>query len=147
MSIWFHPITLEDIRKRYAGTTTIHDCLGIKITEVGQDYLRGTMPVDENTVQPMGILHGGASCVLAESLGSVSALFCVDRKLYHTVGLDIHTSHIKSVRTGIVTGTARPVHIGKSTQIWEIKIENESHDLISVTRLTMFVKKNSPTQG
>lgn len=140
MRIWFGNITLEDLQKRRGNIPNMGEFLGLKLTELGDDYLKGTLPVNERTVQPMGILHGGASCVLAESLGSMAAWFCVDPDKFFTVGMDIHTSHIRSIREGIVTGTARPIHLGKSTQLWEIKIENEQNQLISITRLTMFVK-------
>ena len=141
MSIWFQPLTLEMLQTRYV-RPTIHDALGIQVTAVGDDFISGTMPVDERTHQPMGIMHGGASCVLAESLGSIAAYATVDQKTHHTVGLDIHTTHIRSVSSGIVTGTAKPVNIGRTIQVWEINIVNEAGKLVSVTRLTMFVKEN-----
>jgi 1,4-dihydroxy-2-naphthoyl-CoA hydrolase len=141
MSIWFKPFTTEELGTRYLGRETIHDVLGIQITEVGEDYVRGTMPVDKRTHQPLGIMHGGASCVLAESLGSIAAQFCLDRTTHYAVGLDIHTTHIRSVSSGLVTGTAKPVHLGRSVQVWEINIVNEQDKLVSVTRLTVFVKE------
>jgi 1,4-dihydroxy-2-naphthoyl-CoA hydrolase len=142
MAIWFDKDLAEKFSFTKLPVKTILDTLGIQFTELGDDYLKGTMPVDERTHQPMGILHGGASCVLAESLGSVAASFCVDRSKNHVVGLDIHTTHIRSVSSGFVTGTAKPVHLGRSTQVWEISIVNEEGKLVSITRLTMFVKEN-----
>jgi len=142
MAIWFDKDIAEKFLLTKPSIKTIHDYLGIQFTELGDDFLRGTMPVDERTHQPMGIMHGGASCVLAESLGSVAASFCVDNSKYHVVGLDIHTTHIRSVSSGLVTGTAKPVHLGRSTQVWEISIVNEEGKLVSITRLTMFVKEN-----
>ncbi len=145
MAIWFdksaNHIILEKFKADYLQRKSIENSLGIKFTELGDDFLRGTIPVDERTHQPMGILHGGASCVLAESLGSVAGMLAVDLSKYLPVGLDIHTTHIRSVSSGFVTGTARPVHLGRSTQIWEIRIENEEGKLVSITRLTLFVRE------
>lgn len=143
MSIWFKPITLEELYSRKDKIQNLTHALGIELTEIGEDYLKGTMPIDERTHQPRGIMHGGASCVLAETLGSFAALYCVDKSKQHTVGQDIHTTHIRSISSGIVTGTARPVHLGRSTQIWSIDITDEHGKLISITRLTMFVKDNN----
>ncbi len=144
MAIWFDKNLDEKFLRTKHPNKIIHDFLDIHFTELGDDFLRGTMPVDERTHQPMGILHGGASCVLAESLGSMAGYLCVDSSKYHVVGLDIHTTHIRSVSSGIVTGTAKPVHLGRSTQVWEIRIENEEGKLVSITRLNMFVKENAP---
>lgn len=119
---------------------SIGDHIGIEFTEVGDDYLTARMPVDHRTTQPMGLLHGGASCVLAESLGSIGGSFCVDLTKQIVVGLEINANHIRGVRDGFVYGTARPIHIGKSTQVWEIKIVNESKQLVCVSRLTLAVK-------
>lgn len=118
---------------------TIAEALGIVFTEMGDDFVRGTMPVDQRTHQPMGILHGGASVVLAESLGSMAANFCVDTATHYCVGLDINANHVRAVRSGVVTGTARAVHLGKTTQVWEIRIEDEAGRLVCVSRLTMAV--------
>jgi uncharacterized protein (TIGR00369 family) len=113
--------------------------LGIEFTEVGDDYLTGRMPVDHRTVQPSGILHGGASVLLAETLGSVAANRCLRRDDQVAVGLDINANHIRPVSTGWVIGTARAVHIGGKTQVWEIKIETEDGKTVCVSRLTMAV--------
>jgi 1,4-dihydroxy-2-naphthoyl-CoA hydrolase len=104
--------------------------------EAGDDYLKATMPVNDRTKQPLGILHGGASVVLAESLGSVASVLCIDMETKNIVGLEINANHIRSVKEGIVTGTAKPIHLGRSTQVWEIKIHNEQHQLVCISRIT-----------
>jgi 1,4-dihydroxy-2-naphthoyl-CoA hydrolase len=113
--------------------------LGIEFVEIGEDSVKATMPVDQRTIQPMGLLHGGASVALAESLGSYAATLCVDTSRYACVGLEINANHIRAVRSGLVTGTARPLHIGRRTQVWEIRIEDEAQRLSCVARLTMAV--------
>ena len=113
--------------------------LGIVITEAGDDWLRGTMPVDARTVQPYGILHGGASVALAETLGSVAGNLCVDTTKEMVVGLEINANHVRAMRGGRVTGTARALHVGRSTQLWEIRIENDEGKLVCVSRLTLAV--------
>ena len=112
--------------------------IGIRITEIGEDFLRGTMPVDARTYQPYGILHGGASVALAETLGSTAAMLCCEDGMA-AVGLEINANHIRAVRSGTVTGTARPLHIGRNTQVWEIRIENEAGKSTCVSRLTMAI--------
>ena len=114
--------------------------LHIEITEVGDDYLTGRMPVNERTRQPYGILHGGASCVLAETLGSLGGAFCVDVQTQIVVGLEINANHLRPAFDGYVIGTARPIHLGKTTQVWDIKITNEKGDLVCISRLTLAVK-------
>lgn len=116
------------------------DHIGIEITEVGDDYLRGTMPVDRRTIQPMGLLHGGASVVLAETLGSIAANLCCEEGFY-CVGLEINANHLRSATSGKVTGTTRPIHIGRSTQVWEIKIEDDHSRATCVSRITLAAKK------
>ena len=118
---------------------TLVEHLDIRFTEVGEDFLKATMPVDHRHKQPYGLLHGGASVTLAETLGSVGAHLSTGGKDTRCVGLEINANHIRSVRSGTVTGTARPLHIGKSTQVWEIKIEDEQHRLVCVSRITMAV--------
>lgn len=113
--------------------------IGITITEIGDDYLKGTMAVDPRTVQPMGILHGGASVALAETLGSIAANLVVDDERKFCVGLDINANHIRSASSGMVTGTAKPLHIGSSTQVWNIEIVDEKNRLVCISRLTMSV--------
>lgn len=113
--------------------------LGIELTSIGPDHVAAKMPVDHRTQQPFGLLHGGASVVLAESLGSIGASFCIDVTKQHCVGLEINANHIKSAKEGYVLGVAKPVHIGKRTQIWEIKITNEAEELVCISRITLAV--------
>jgi 1,4-dihydroxy-2-naphthoyl-CoA hydrolase len=115
------------------------DHLGIEYTAIGEDYLEATMPVDHRTIQPYGLLHGGASVVLAETLGSVAASLTLDLEKQVCVGLEINANHLKSVREGKVKGVAKPVHLGKTTQVWEIKIFNEADQLCCISRITMAI--------
>ena len=134
----FNPgATLEMLNKMSAKTMVEH--LGIEFTAIGDDFIEAKMPVDHRTHQPLGLLHGGASVVLAETLGSVAATCCVDITKQYCVGLDINANHIKSVKTGVVTGITKPIHIGKRTQVWEIKITNEQNELVCISRITMAV--------
>jgi 1,4-dihydroxy-2-naphthoyl-CoA hydrolase len=141
MAIWKAPVSVATVNQR--GTKSMSDFLGIEFTEVGEDYMVARMPVDERTRQPIGIMHGGASCVLAETVGSTAANFCVDPALQYCVGLDINTNHIRAMREGFVFATARPFHLGQTTQVWGIDIKNEDGKLVSVNRLTMAVLKRS----
>lgn len=136
-SIWKTPIDIEKAQERSKNTMLDH--LGIVFTEVGNDYLVATMPVNARTHQPLGIMHGGASCVLAESVGSTAANYCVDITKQYCVGLDINTNHIRSIREGLVIAKASPYHLGRSTHVWHIEITDEKNRLISVNRLTMAV--------
>lgn len=136
MAIWKRPISVELIEERNLNTMAHH--LGIAYESLSDDSLTASMPVDDRTRQPLGIMHGGASCVLAETVGSVAANYCVDEDHY-CVGLDINTNHIRSVREGRVIGVAKPYHLGRSTQVWSIEIRNEAGQLVSVNRLTMAV--------
>lgn len=129
------PELQQQFSKDYIGTH-----IGIEFTEIGDDFIKAKMPVDHRTRQPFGLLHGGASCVLAETLGSVAGAFCVDFGKQYVVGLEINANHIRSVKEGYVVGTARPIHIGRSTQVWDIKIETEDEKLVCVSRLTLAVK-------
>lgn len=113
--------------------------LGIEFTGIGDDFLEATMPVDHRTIQPMGLLHGGANVALAETLGSLAASLTVDPEKQAVVGLEINANHLKSVRSGKVKGIAKPIHLGKSTQVWEIKIFNEAEQLCCISRLTMAI--------
>ena len=122
------------------GSKHMGDHLGIELTEVGDNYITARMPVDHRTVQPYGLLHGGASCVLAETLGSIGGSFCVDHSKQVVVGIEINANHIRSVSEGYVHGTAMPIHIGKSTQVWEIRIVNDGRQLVCISRLTLAVK-------
>ncbi len=137
MSIWDKDVNLEDLRKRGKGTLVEH--VGIEFLEVGHDYIRARMPVDHRTVQPFGVLHGGASVVLAETLGSVAANICVDSSKKKCFGLEINANHVYPASSGFVYGIVRPVHIGKTTHVWEIKITDEKEKLVCVSRITMAV--------
>lgn len=145
MSIWKTPFDLAMLHQRQQGTMSEH--LGIQIIEKGDDYLKAAMPVDSRTRQPLGILHGGASCVLAETVGSIAANFCVDLATHYCVGLDINTNHIRIAKSGLVVGTAKPFHLGQTTQVWGIEIKTEAGQLVSVTRLTMAVLMRKGSLG
>src|ERR1700759_2442994 len=120
MSIWFNPaVTPAHIAP--FGKNTMGDHLGIIFTEVGEDYLKATMPVDQRTKQPYGLLHGGASAVLAETLGSVASVLVIDMDKYNCVGIEINANHLRGVREGLVTGVVRPLHTGKTTHVWDIR--------------------------
>lgn len=137
MAIWRVPMSIEALEERSANTMASH--LGIQFIEIGDDFLIARMPVDQRTKQPVGIMHGGASCVLAETVGSTAANCCVDIEKFYCVGLDINTNHIRSMREGFVFGKAKPFHIGRTTQVWGIEVTNEQNKLVSVNRLTMAV--------
>lgn len=139
--IWHPGTTLEFARLVQRGTMGAF--LGIEFTELGPDYLRATMPVSERTCQPMRVLHGGASVVLAESLGSIGAGMVAGGDAA-VVGIEINANHLRGVRAGWVTGTARPLHTGRSTQVWEIRIENDEGALVCISRLTMAVVSKVP---
>lgn len=127
---------------------TMVDHLGIEYLELGSDFIRARMPVDHRTVQPMHMLHGGASVALAETLGSFAANITVDIEKQYCVGLEINANHIKSVSGGYVYGVTKPIHIGKNTQVWEIKITNEEEELVCISRITMAViKRKSNDDG
>ena len=121
------------------GKNTMAEYIGIEFMEIGEDYLKARMPVDHRTNQPYGLLHGGASCVLAETLGSIASALVIDRSQSICVGLEINANHIRSVRKGFVTGTATPLHIGKSTHVWDIRVHDEGEKLVCVSRLTVAV--------
>ena len=135
MSIWFKNYTRKDIKTK--GTMVEH--LGIKVTELGEDYVVGTMPVDNRTKQPFGILHGGASVALAETLASYGGYLTIDPEKYYVVGVEINANHLKVAKSGIVTGKCSPIKRGRSTQVWQTEITNESGDLICVSRITLMV--------
>lgn len=118
------------------GKNTMFDAIGIKILEVGPDYIKGSMPVNSQTKQPMGLLHGGASVAFAETLGSIASTLMIDMTKKAPVGLEINANHIKSARDGLVYGVCRPLHVGSRTHVWEIKISNEQDQLVCVSRLT-----------
>ena len=137
MAIWQQDPDLARINGWAANTML--ETLGIRYTGIGEDWLRGTMPVDHRTHQPYGLLHGGASVALAETLGSTAAMLTLDPAKFGVVGLEINANHVRGVREGIVTGTAKALHIGRSTQVWEIRIEDERQRLVCVSRITMAV--------
>jgi 1,4-dihydroxy-2-naphthoyl-CoA hydrolase len=140
--IWFKKdLQLQDLQ--VLGRNTMGQHIGIELTELGPDFLRGTMPVDKRTVQPYGLLHGGASCVLAETLGSIAAALVIDPSQFLCVGLEINANHIRGVREGKVTGTATPLHLGNSTHVWDIKIVDDRNKLICVSRHTVAIIKNT----
>ncbi len=136
--IWIFPFTAEEINLRAQGTLSDH--LGIEFTEVGPDSLTAIMRVDSRTCQPIGVLHGGASCALAETVASAAANYCVDQTKNLCVGLQINANHIRFAKEGsLLKAIAKPIHLGKSTQVWEIKIYNESEQVICLSSLTLAV--------
>jgi len=139
MSIWRSLRTVEELNGNRQGT--LIEALGILFTEIGADFVRGTMPVDVRTVQPYGLLHGGASVALAETLGSMGASMCVDADEYQVVGQEINANHVRAARNGLVTGTARAVHLGGRTQVGSIEIVNDAQNLVCISRITMAVIK------
>jgi uncharacterized protein (TIGR00369 family) len=135
-TIWTRPLTIEDLTQVQRGTAVEH--LGIEFLEVGPDFIRGRVPVDARTRQPYGLLHGGVSVVLAETLGSCGAAWaCAPGR--RVVGLEINANHLRSTRQGWVTGTARPVHIGRTTQVWQVELVNDAGQPTCLSRLTMAV--------
>jgi 1,4-dihydroxy-2-naphthoyl-CoA hydrolase len=136
-SIWHVPVSLEGLNTLNQGTLGAH--LGIVFTEVGPDFLRATLPVDHRTMQPYGRLHGGASVALAETLGSVGATLCVDPDQFLCVGLEVNANHVRPVHKGVVTGTARPLHRGTRTQVWEVHLHDEAGELTCISRITLAI--------
>jgi 1,4-dihydroxy-2-naphthoyl-CoA hydrolase len=145
MGIFKSGVTPEALNEFSRGTLGEH--LGIRFTTIGEDFLEATMPVESRTHQPMGLLHGGASVALAETLGSVAATLCVDDSRQFCVGLEINANHLRGVRSGLVRGTTKPIHIGKKTQVWEIKIVNEQNEMVCVSRITMAVLDKTKKEG
>ncbi|MBS1564359.1 MAG: hotdog fold thioesterase [Bacteroidetes bacterium] len=140
MPIWFKKdLSVPDITPYSKNTLGEH--LAIEWVEVGEDYLKARMPVDNRTRQPYGLLHGGASVALAETLGSVAAAMVVDYNSFYCVGLEINANHVRSVREGFVTGITKPIHIGSSTQVWDIRIYDEREKLVCISRITVAVLK------
>ena len=138
MSIWFKKdLSIDDFA--LLGKDTMGEFIGIEWTELGENFLKAKMPVDNRTKQPYGLLHGGASCALAETIGSVASAMVVDHSKYYCVGLEINANHIRSAKEGFVTGIASPLHLGASTHVWDIKIHDERNKLICVSRLTVAV--------
>ena len=138
MRIWFKDdISLEQLN--LLNKNNLGEHLGIVFTELGDNYIKATMPVDHRTQQPYGLLHGGASVALAETLGSIASAMVIDTGKNICVGLDINANHVRGVRSGFVTGIAKPVHIGSSTHVWEIKIYDEQEKLVCISRLTVSI--------
>lgn len=143
-TIWKKEFDIELLNVFVDGSIVRH--VGIEFLEIGDDFIKATMPVDKRTKQPLGILHGGASVVLAETLGSVASYMTLDASSY-SVGLEIKANHLKSATKGQVKGTVKPVHLGKTTQVWDISIENDESEPICVSRLTMMVLKHTADQN
>ena len=137
MAIWIEPIDIDVLNQR--GKDTLAEFLHIEFVRIENDGLVARMPVNNKTKQPLGLLHGGASCALAETVGSVAANFCVDQRTQYCVGLDINANHLKSVREGFVFAKAYPLHLGRTTQVWQIDIRDDQERHICVSRLTMSV--------
>lgn len=137
MKIWFKNYSLDQASFLLKNNMLEH--LGIEFTELGDDFVKGKMPVDHRTVQPMNILHGGASVALAESLGSIGSYLTVDPSKYHCVGMEINANHLRPVSSGYVYATAKPIHLGKKSQVWSIEIVNEEGKLVCISRITMAV--------
>ena len=130
-------VQLEVLNGMCKGSMIEH--VGIQFTEVGDDYIEATMPVDQRTKQPLGLLHGGASVTLAETLGSIGATLLIEMGKQSPVGLEINTNHLRSAKSGLVTGRAKPIHVGKSTHVWGIEIKNEKDEMVAISRVTMAI--------
>jgi len=140
MTTWFDKnVSVEDLKPLGKGTMT--EYLGIEWVEIGKNFLKAKMPVDYRTIQPYGLLHGGASCVLAETIGSVASHLVIDPSAFYCVGIEINANHIRSAKDGFVYGTCSPLHIGSSTHVWDIRITNEDEKLICISRLTVAIMK------
>lgn len=136
-AIWARPFTIEEISKRFGGTLAGH--LGITITEIGPDFLKAEMPVTEKVHQPMGVVHGGANVALAETVGSIGANMLVDREKFACVGQEINANHVRAVREGKLTAVAKPAYIGRSSQVWDIRLYDDNNKVTCISRLTMAV--------
>ncbi len=138
--IWFDKeLSIEKLKPLGPNTMAAH--LGIEWVEVGENFIKARMPVDHRTIQPYGLLHGGASCALAETIGSVASAMVIDHSKFYCVGLEINANHIRGVREGFVSGIAMPLHLGNSTHVWDIKIYDEKEKLVCVSRLTVVILK------
>jgi 1,4-dihydroxy-2-naphthoyl-CoA hydrolase len=136
--IWFDKeLSIEKMKP--LGPDTMGEHLGIQWTEVGENYLKAKMPVDHRTKQPYGLLHGGASCALAETIGSVASAMVIDHSKFYCVGLEINANHVRSAKEGFVSGVAKPLHLGSTTHVWDIKIYDEKEKLVCVSRLTVVI--------
>ncbi len=143
-SIFVTPITVEEINSTQIIEGQMARHLGIEMTEIGSDFMTAKMPVDHRTIQRIGILHGGASLALAETVGSIAASYCVDRNSFYIVGQEINANHIRPVKSGFVYATATPLHLGKTSHVWDIKVKNEEGKLTCVSRFTVAVLKKDP---
>ncbi len=142
MSIWYNKsLKLSDLGAIEPGTMA--EFLGMEWTELGDDYVKIKMPVDQRTKQPYGLLHGGASCALAETIGSVASQLVLDPNKFICVGLEINANHVRSARSGFVTGIAKPLHLGGTTHVWDIKIYDDKEQLICISRLTLAILKKA----
>lgn len=140
--IWKREFTLEMLN--FSAKNTLVETLGIKYVEIGDDFIKATMPVDERTIQPMGLLHGGASAALAETLGSVASTFSLeDMRLNGIVGIELNATHLRPAKSGIVTGTVRPIKLGRKLHVWEIVVENEEGKKCCISRLTTMIINQS----
>lgn len=137
MRIWQQMVTLDMVNER--SKDTMMDFLGIQFTEIGDDFMTATMPVSNRTKQPLGILHGGASVVLAETIASTAANMAVDFSKYYCVGLEINANHLRSAKQGLITGTTRPIHLGRTTQVWSIELFNDLGQPTCISRMTACV--------
>jgi 1,4-dihydroxy-2-naphthoyl-CoA hydrolase len=138
MPIWFDKeLSVEKLKP--LAPNTMSSFLGIEWMEVGEDFIKASMPVDQRTKQPYGLLHGGASCALAETIGSVASAMVIDHSKFYCVGIEINANHVRSAREGKVTGKAEPLHLGKTTHVWDIRIYDEKEKLICVSRLTVAI--------
>ena len=137
MSIWFREFTIDEIRALERDTMGEH--IGIEVVKIGPDFLEARMPVGPRTVQPDRILHGGASVALAESLGSIGGAMCVDSTKFQVVGQEINANHLRPAKSGFVHGSARPIHVGRRSQVWAIEIRNDEGKLVCVSRITLAV--------
>ncbi len=135
--IWHMPVTADDLNNLHRAHIVKY--LGIQFVEVGDNFMKASMPVDERTTQPYGLMHGGIAVVLAETLGSTAGACVVDVAKYGVVGVEVNANHLKSVRSGIVTAVASPLHLGAKTQVWEMKIYNANEELVTASRLTLAV--------
>jgi 1,4-dihydroxy-2-naphthoyl-CoA hydrolase len=138
MPIWFDK-ELSPEKINLLGKNTMSEHIGIECTEVGDNFLKAKMPVDHRTIQPYGLLHGGASCVLAETIGSIASAMVIDHSKFLCVGLEINANHVRGVKDGFVIGVASPLHIGSTTHVWDIKIYDEREKLVCVSRLTVII--------
>lgn len=138
MSIWIRPMSVAELQARTVNTMISH--LGIQIIEIGDDFVRATMPVDHRVHQPFGLLHGGANVALAESIGGFGSMMTIDESTHISVGQEINANHLRGVKDGVVTATARPIHLGGTSQVWGIEIRNAKDQLVCISRLTCAIR-------